>query len=221
MHHHRAGRAGRAGRVVGGGLKLFVEMLKPVVEHAEKEGVLLLVEPEPGLLIETADQFLEFMRHIDSPAVGLNFDIGHFYCVGDDPAATVRRLAKYIRHVHLEDIAATRVHHHLIPGEGAIDFAATSSKRVRDIGYDGWVTIELYPYVDDPDAAARTAFEYVRRAVADVAPMPASAGIGQTPAGRICPSSRSDIEVTQSGMLVEPVAPCSIAGPASHVQPRG
>ena len=35
-------------------------MLKPVAEHAEKEGVLLLVEPEPGLLIETADQFLEF-----------------------------------------------------------------------------------------------------------------------------------------------------------------
>ena len=31
-------------------LGLFVEMLKPVIAHAEKEGVLLLVEPEPGLL---------------------------------------------------------------------------------------------------------------------------------------------------------------------------
>lgn len=143
------------------GLKLFVEMLKPVVEHAEKEGVLLLIEPEPGLLVETADQFLELMRHIDSPAVGLNFDIGHSYCVGDDPAATIPRVAKYIRHFHLEDIAATRVHHHLVPGEGAIDFAATF-RAIRQIGYDGWVTIELYPYVDDPDAAARTALERVR-----------------------------------------------------------
>lgn len=141
-------------------LKLFVEMIKPVAEHAEKEGVLLLVEPEPGLLIETADQFEEFMSHIDSPAVGLNFDIGHHYCVSDDPAPTLERLAKYVRHIHLEDIAATRVHHHLIPGEGAIDFAAVL-KSIDKIQYRGWVTIELYPYVDDPDHAARTARERI------------------------------------------------------------
>jgi sugar phosphate isomerase/epimerase len=142
-------------------LRLFVEMLKPVAAHAEKEGVLLLVEPEPGLLVETADQFLELMAHIDSPAVGLNFDIGHAYCVGDEPAPTIHRLAKHIRHFHLEDIAATRVHHHLIPGEGAIDFGATLAA-IRAIGYDGWITVELYPYAEDPDAAARLAFARVQ-----------------------------------------------------------
>jgi sugar phosphate isomerase/epimerase len=146
-------------------LKLFVEMLKPVADHAEKEGVLLLVEPEPGLLIETADQFLEFMQHIDSPAIGLNFDVGHMYCVGDDPGPTIHRLAKHIRHMHLEDIAATRVHHHLVPGEGAIDFAAVF-QAIRAIGYNGWVTIELYPYVDDPDPAARLAFERINAILA-------------------------------------------------------
>jgi sugar phosphate isomerase/epimerase len=144
----------------------FVEELKPVLEHAEKEGVLLLVEPEPGLLIETADQFLELMGRLDSPAVGMNFDIGHSYCVGDDPAPTIRRMARYIRHFHLEDIAATRVHHHLVPGEGAIDFRPVL-QAVRDIGYDGWITIELYPYVDDPDAAARTALERVSTLAAE------------------------------------------------------
>jgi len=143
-------------------LKLFVEELKPVIEHAEKVGVPLLIEPEPGLLIETAEQFEEFMKHIDSPAVGLNFDIGHSYCVGDEPAPTIHRLKKWIKHFHLEDIAATRVHHHLVPGEGAIDFAATF-KAIREIGYDDWVTIELYPYVDDPDLAARLALERVKQ----------------------------------------------------------
>ncbi len=146
-------------------LRLFVEVLKPVIEHAEKEGVLLLIEPEPGLLVEKADQFLELMQHIDSPAVGLNFDIGHFYCVGDEPAPTVKRLATFIRHFHLEDIAASRVHHHLVPGEGAIDFAATF-QAIRSIDYEGWITIELYPYVDNPDAAATTAFQRVNHIMA-------------------------------------------------------
>jgi len=146
-------------------LKLFVEGLKPVLDHAEKEGVLLLVEPEPGLLIETCDQFLELMKHLYSPAVGMNFDIGHAYCVGDDPATSIPRVAKHIRHFHLEDIAATRVHHHLIPGTGAIDFAATL-KAIRAINYQGWITIELYPYVDDPDEAATLALQRITKILA-------------------------------------------------------
>ena len=149
-----------AGASWNAGLKLFVEMLKPVIEHAEKEGVLLLIEPEPGLLIETADQFLEFMGYIKSPMVGCNFDIGHSYCVGDDPASTIPRLAKYIKHFHLEDIASTRVHHHLIPGDGAIDFKA-AIEAIKAIGYKEWVTIELYPYVEDPDQAAKLARERI------------------------------------------------------------
>lgn len=148
------------GRSWGECLELFVEMLKPVVEHAEKEQVLLLVEPEPDLLIETADQYLEFASRISSPYLGLNFDIGHSYCVRDEPPATIRRLAKLIKHVHLEDIAATRVHHHLIPGEGAIDFGATLAA-LKEIGYDGWVTIELYTCHENPDHAATVARERI------------------------------------------------------------
>jgi sugar phosphate isomerase/epimerase len=143
-----------------GALDRFVEALGPVSEHAEREGILLLIEPEPGLLIENSEQFLEFMDRIDSPAIGLNFDIGHFYCVGDEPAQAIRRLAPYIRHFHLEDIAATRIHHHLIPGDGAIDFKGVFDA-IREIDYRGWITIELYPYVDEPDRAARTALERV------------------------------------------------------------
>jgi sugar phosphate isomerase/epimerase len=98
------------------------------------------------------------MSHIDSPAVGLNYDVGHAFCVSDDPATTIPRVAQYIRHFHFEDIAATRVHHHLIPGEGAIDFKATVAA-IKAIGYDGWLTVELYPYIENPDVAARRARE--------------------------------------------------------------
>ena len=50
----------------------------------------------------------------------------------------------------------------MIPGEGAIDFGATLTA-LKEIGNDGWVTIELYPYTDDPDHAARTALERVKK----------------------------------------------------------
>ena len=36
-------------------------------------------------MIERFGQFLEFFERIDSPWVGLNFDIGHAFCVGEEP----------------------------------------------------------------------------------------------------------------------------------------
>ena len=77
-------------------------------------------------------------------------------CVSEDLPRAIAKLAPHIRHYHVEDIAASRVHHHLVPGAGAIDFAEVVAA-IRRTGYDGWLTVELYPYLDDPDAAARTA----------------------------------------------------------------
>jgi sugar phosphate isomerase/epimerase len=144
---------------------LFVEELKPVVERAEKLEVRLLVEPEPGLLIERFEQYLELAERIDSPFLGLNFDIGHAYCAGQEPWDWIEPMAPHTRHYHIEDIAASRVHQHLVPGDGAIDFAATLSAIART-GYRGWLTVELYPYLDDPDDAGRRALEHLTRVAA-------------------------------------------------------
>jgi sugar phosphate isomerase/epimerase len=142
------------------GADLFYEELMPCIEVAEEVDVPLLIEPEPELLIERFDQYLEFVERIDSPLVGLNFDIGHAYCVGEDPQDWVAKMASHTRHYHLEDIAASRVHQHLVPGRGAIDFAATLAE-IAKTGYGGWLTVELYPYVDDPGAAAREAKQFL------------------------------------------------------------
>ncbi len=139
---------------------VFYEELMPCVADAERLGVSLLIEPEPGLLIERFDEFCRFMERIDSPAVGLNFDIGHAYCVAEDPQDFVHKMAPFTRHYHLEDIAASRVHKHLIPGTGAIDFGATL-RAIAKTGYDGWITVELYPYIENPDQAATEAFDFV------------------------------------------------------------
>jgi sugar phosphate isomerase/epimerase len=132
---------------------IFLDEIGPVLDVASECGVMLLVEPEPGLLIETFAEYLEFAGRVNHPALGLNFDVGHAYCVGDDPAAWVPRMQAHTRHYHVEDIAATRVHHHLVPGEGAIDFTAVL-EAIAAHSPDLWVTVELYPYRDRPDEAA-------------------------------------------------------------------
>jgi sugar phosphate isomerase/epimerase len=147
-----------AGQSRSAAIDLFVEVLKPLAEHAESLGVLLLIEPEPGLLLETTDQYLEVAERLNAPSIGLNFDVGHAFCVGEDLPGSITKLAPHIRHYHVEDIASSRVHHHLVPGTGAIDFAEVVAA-IRRTGYDGWLTVELYPFLDDPDGAARAALE--------------------------------------------------------------
>lgn len=141
-------------------MDVFVEGLAEALEHAQHEGVLLLVEPEPGLLIENSKQFEELASRIDSPAFGLNFDIGHFFCVSDPLPETIARLDSFTKHYHFEDIASTRVHKHLVPGDGAIDFPAVVDA-IATTGYDGWLTVELYPYINDPDEAGRAARRFL------------------------------------------------------------
>jgi sugar phosphate isomerase/epimerase len=140
--------------------QLFVAMLEPVLEHAENVGVKLMIEPEPGLLIENLAQWQDLRRRVTSPWMGLNFDIGHFYCVIEPLVEAVRALADQIDHVHIEDIASTRVHQHLVPGTGAIDFAEVLHA-LNHVNYNGWITVELYPFIEDPDTAGRQAREHL------------------------------------------------------------
>jgi len=146
------------------GFRFFREGLAAVEERAREKGVRILIEPEPGLLIENSRQFLELFRLLDPEVFGLNFDIGHFFCVGEDPQALIPKMKSMIGHSHLEDIAASRIHHHLMPGDGAIDLPAVL-EAVRGIAFEGYVTVELYTYVDNAVEAARDAFRYLQKVI--------------------------------------------------------
>jgi sugar phosphate isomerase/epimerase len=138
--------------------RIFLAGLVETARVAEEEDVQVLIEPEPGLLIENSRQFKRFMKDISSDHIELNFDIGHFYCVNEDPAKLVYELSDYIGHFHLADIASSRMHNHLIPGRGSIDFRPVLDA-IDDIGYRGFVTVELYPYQENPVQAAREAYD--------------------------------------------------------------
>jgi sugar phosphate isomerase/epimerase len=142
-------------------MSLFHQGMEQVIPLAEQLEVKILVEPEPGLFIENTAEFKSFIRDIKSPAVGLNFDMGHFFCAGEDPAAAFEELFEWIGHVHLEDIAATRVHHHLIAGHGVIQFLDIFNSMAR-LKYHGDISLELYPYADTPESAGRESLYYLR-----------------------------------------------------------
>ncbi len=72
---------------------IFYDELMPCVELAESLGMPLLIEPEPGLLIERFSQYLSFLERIDSQLVALNFDVGHAYCVSEDPQDWIAKMA--------------------------------------------------------------------------------------------------------------------------------
>jgi sugar phosphate isomerase/epimerase len=144
-------------------MEIFLAGLTEVVPDVRQLGVKILVEPEPGLLMESASQFEQFLPSVDAAIIGLNCDVGHFYCAGDEPAEVIRRFANVIGHVHIEDIK-NRVHNHLICGHGDIDFAPIFAA-LREINYQGFVSVELYPYQDNPVEAGRESLRFLRQFV--------------------------------------------------------
>ncbi len=148
-------------------LDLFEHGILEVLPLAEELKIHLLIEPEPELLIENSNQLKNFIEKFDSNYLGLNFDIGHFFCVNEDPAKLIYDLEDYIHHIHLEDINSNRKHHHLIPGQGIINFKEIFNS-LNTINYNGFVTVELYPYQNNPQEAAIESMTFLKTILENV-----------------------------------------------------
>ncbi len=141
-------------------LSLFHRGLEKVIPLAESLDIKILIEPEPDLLIERTAEFKSFIKDVRTPFLGLNFDIGHFFCVGEDPSVAFEELFEWVGHVHIEDIASDRVHRHLIAGKGAIRFPDVFNTMKR-LGYTDDISLELYPYVDMPEEAGKESMNFL------------------------------------------------------------
>ena len=109
-------------------------------------------------------------RSTFDPVLGVLADAIGVPDVKVEPHDWIARMAPHTRHYHVEDIAPNREHRHLIPGRGAIDFEATL-REIAATGYQGWVTVELYPYVDNPDEAGREAKEFLDGVLRSLSPL--------------------------------------------------
>ena len=158
---------------------VMLDALRKCGEYAASRGVTLAIETGP----ETAPVLYEFVKKAGR-GVGVNLDPANFVMVtGQDPTEAVYLLRDFIVHTHLKDgkmlkksdpveiynvfaeggIEGLNVADYFIEtpvGEGDVDFKAYVGA-LRDIGFDGFLTIERETGAD-PSADIAKAAEYAR-----------------------------------------------------------
>jgi sugar phosphate isomerase/epimerase len=135
---------------------------REVLDHATIKNVRLAFEPEPGMLIETFDQYSRLLEIVDGPLFGLTIDIGHVQCVEEGPFAPyLTTWGPRLFNVHIEDMRRG-VHEHLMFGDGEIDFPPVISA-LKQIGYTGGVHVELSRHSHCAPEAVRQSFDFLSR----------------------------------------------------------
>src|SRR5215213_2220069 len=116
------------------------EGLEQVCAHAERGGVTAALEPEPGMHVETVDDYARF--GVELPSLRLALDVGHCLVTGErDPAAAVREFSGQLGTVSIEDMKAGE-HVHLAFGEGDMDTPAILDA-LEEAAFPGLVCVEL------------------------------------------------------------------------------
>ncbi len=111
------------------GTDIVVERLKRVAPKAEKAGVFLGIESWLS-----AEQHLDIIDRVGSPAVKVYYDVGNSHKAGYDIYQEIRLLDKQICEFHAKDYDD-------LYGKGTIAFEEV--RRVMDdIGYRGWIVME-------------------------------------------------------------------------------
>ncbi|WP_420341038.1 sugar phosphate isomerase/epimerase family protein [Streptomyces xinghaiensis] len=145
----------------------LAESMAPVVDAAAAAGTPLAVEPEPGHLLRDIAGFHRLRTALGAPdALGITLDLGHCQCLEPEPpAACVRAVAPWLRHVQIEDMRRG-VHEHLPFGEGEIDFPPVLAA-LRAVGYGGLVGVELPRDSHRGPELARASYDFLVRADAE------------------------------------------------------
>lgn len=128
-----------------------VDSVRQTAEYAASHGVTLGLEPinrYETFLVTDLDLALSFLRDVGSESVGIHLDTFHMNLEEADPARAIRRAGPRLVNMHISDS------NRQTPGRGHTDFRAIL-KALREIGYDGMLTLEPVPPGSDPLLAAR------------------------------------------------------------------
>ncbi len=145
----------------------FLEVWRPIVDHAQSKGVRIGIENCPMLftrdewpggknLATTPAIWRRMFEDIPSPNFGLNYDPSHLIWQQMDYLAPITEFRSRIFHVHAKDARIDRAaldqhgvlsypklwHTPKLPGRGDIRWGAFFAS-LGDIGYEGDVVIEV------------------------------------------------------------------------------
>ena len=123
----------------------FGDGFERVLRAAQASGVRLLLENIPMGVYPRAADLAAFAQRIDSPTVGICYDIANAHFIGEDPAGGLDQVRARLGMVHLSDTGRTAWRHDPV-GQGTCDFAAFGAG-LRRIGYAGTSMLEI---VADP-----------------------------------------------------------------------
>lgn len=127
------------------------DVLRTVAEFAKPARLMMAIECLNRFecyLLNTAAAARELVELVNHPNFRTMYDSFHAHIEEKDPAAAIRTVAPVLAHVHIsENDRGT-------PGTGQVNWDATF-KTLKEVGYDGWLTIEAFGRAL-PDLAAAT-----------------------------------------------------------------
>ena len=128
----------------------IAEWLAEAGERAQRDGLTLMIEPEPICWCDSGRATAALIARAGSPALRINYDPGNVaWLENRDPLDEFPAVAPYISNVHVKDLRPlTRgagFPEWVPAGEGMIDFAA-HFRALRESGYHGPVSLE--PHMD-------------------------------------------------------------------------
>ena len=122
-----------------------IRTIRALADHGREIGVNFAIETGP----EMASELKSIIKEADRPNIKVNLDPANFVMVaGQNPVEAVPCLADFIVHTHAKDgikninrQSGEPAYYELPLGQGNVPYAEYLAA-LRDIGYDGFLTIE-------------------------------------------------------------------------------
>lgn len=147
------GGAVRAAGIRDGDYRLLGEGLERVVDLAERVGLTASFHPHLGTCAQSPEQIA---RTFEYTGIGFCPDTAHLEAGGGDSADLIRTYRDRLRYVHLKDLGDGDF---LPLGRGGLDMRGILDA-LEEVGYDGWIAVELDAY-DDPKEGARRSKKFL------------------------------------------------------------